>query len=65
VGLFEKDPNKRLGSDPNGSDSIKRHVWFERVDWDSILAKRIKPPFVPKIKDDTDVSHFDNDFTQT
>lgn len=62
-GLFEKDPINRLGSGLTGGEEIKRHAWFERVDWDAILDKRIKPPFVPKIKSELDVSNFDEEFT--
>ena len=27
------------------------------------LQKKIKPPFIPKLKDDTDLRYFDNMFT--
>lgn len=61
--LFTKDPEKRLGSGTNGSEEIKRHPWFEKVDWEAILTKRIRPPYVPKIKGELDVSNFDEEFT--
>uniref|UniRef100_A0A3Q2DHE9 AGC-kinase C-terminal domain-containing protein n=2 Tax=Cyprinodon variegatus TaxID=28743 RepID=A0A3Q2DHE9_CYPVA len=28
------------------------------------MAKKLKPPFVPSIKEPTDVSNFDSDFTR-
>uniref|UniRef100_A0A3P9ISI9 AGC-kinase C-terminal domain-containing protein n=1 Tax=Oryzias latipes TaxID=8090 RepID=A0A3P9ISI9_ORYLA len=28
------------------------------------MAKKVKPPFVPSIKESTDVSNFDSDFTR-
>jgi len=28
------------------------------------LKKKIKPPFLPKVKSSTDVSHFDAEFTE-
>ena len=54
--LFKKNPNKRLGK--NGSTEIKNHVWFNKVNWKNIGNKKIKPPFVPNLKNNTDVSNF-------
>ena len=34
------------------------------VDWEALLAKRVKPPFLPSIKADADVSNFDDEFTR-
>lgn len=62
-GLFVKDPDKRLGSDPNGVDHIKQHPFFASIDWDAILQKKIKPPFTPKIKSEYDTKYIDPDFT--
>jgi serine/threonine protein kinase len=59
TGLFTKDPEKRLGSGPEGAKSIKKHAWFSGVPWDDLLAKKLKAPFVPVIKNDFDVSYFD------
>jgi hypothetical protein len=33
------------------------------VNWDTLLKKAYKPPFVPLIKSDIDVSNFDPEFT--
>ena len=45
--LFIKDPEKRLGSGPNGVNDIKSHIFFSSINWESILEKKIKPPFIP------------------
>jgi len=38
--LLEKDPEKRLGSPATGGvDSIKKHPFFEDLDWDAIMSK--------------------------
>ncbi|CAG5918627.1 unnamed protein product [Menidia menidia] len=34
------------------------------IDWETLLAKKAKPPFLPSIKAPTDVSNFDSDFTR-
>ena len=58
-GLFRKDPEKRLGGGPDDAEAVKKHPWFDGVDWDMLLDKKVKPPFVPKTKDEIDVSNFD------
>ena len=62
-GLFIKDPEKRLGSGNNGVENIKNHPFFSSIDWNAILNKKIKPPFTPKIRSETDTRYIDPDFT--
>lgn len=45
--LLEVDPNKRYGSLKSGVFDIKSHEWFSNVKWDSILHKRVIPPYIP------------------
>lgn len=33
------------------------------MDWNGLLAKKVKPPFVPTIQGANDVSNFDDEFT--
>ena len=61
--LFVKDPEKRLGNGENGLNDIKSHPFYAEIDWDNLLAKKIKPPFVPKLKNITDVKYIDKEFT--
>ena len=37
---------------------IKLHPWFAKFDWAALLAKKIKPPILPKVKNNTDMSNF-------
>lgn len=62
-GLFIKDPDKRLGSDPNGVEHIKQHPFFSTIDWAAIYDKKIRPPFTPKIKSEFDTRYIDPEFT--
>ena len=60
--LFVSNPKKRLGY--NSVDEVKSHPFFKGIDFDKVLNKEYKPPFIPKLKDDTDLRYFDENFTQ-
>ena len=38
--FFIKDPEKRLGSGPNGVNDIKSQPFFSSINWESILEKK-------------------------
>jgi serine/threonine protein kinase len=59
-GLFQKSPEMRLGSGPNGSNDIKNSLWFRDVDWDAIMRKEVRPFFVPNSQNPC--SYFENEF---
>lgn len=45
--LLNRDVTKRLGNLSGGANDVIRHPWFEGVDWQALLAKRIPAPIVP------------------
>ncbi|KAI9487855.1 MAG: camp-dependent protein kinase 2 [Benjaminiella poitrasii] len=57
--LLTADLTKRYGNLKDGSEDIKRHPWFQGVDFNRVLARQIRPPYVPNIRGDGDASHFD------
>ncbi|XP_033845028.1 serine/threonine-protein kinase N2 [Periophthalmus magnuspinnatus] len=61
--LLQKNPEMRLGAGEEDAAEIKRHKFFQGIDWEALLAKRVKPPFLPVIKAAQDVSNFDKEFT--
>lgn len=61
--LFIHDPNKRLGSTENGINDIKSHVFFKNIDWNLLIEKKIKPPFIPRISSNEDTRYIDLEFT--
>ncbi len=35
---------------------VKSHPYFKGIDWEKLLQKEIKPPFIPPVKNKQDVS---------
>ena len=42
---------------------MKGHGLFQDLDWEMVIKKQYRPPFVPCLVDETDVQHFDEQFT--
>ena len=61
TGLLTRDPAQRLGV--SGAEEIKRHPFFEKIDWRRLAQKKIQPPFKPSVRSPVDVSNFDTVFT--
>ncbi|KAL1883135.1 hypothetical protein VTK73DRAFT_9502 [Phialemonium thermophilum] len=61
-GLLNRNPKHRLGA-TDDAEELKRHPFFNDIDWDALSKKLITPPFKPKLKNETDVSYFDPEFT--
>lgn len=48
--LLDRNKLQRLGAAKNGSEDIKKHIWFKNIDWDLVLKRELKPP-KPKVKE--------------
>lgn len=59
--ILQKEPNRRLGH--HGAKEVKEHPWFGELNWDSLLSRKIKAPFTPKLSSDIDTRNFDTEFT--
>ena len=55
--LFVGDPKKRLGY--NSADEVKNHPFFHDIDFNKVLNKEYKPPFIPQLDNETDLKYFD------
>ena len=42
--LLQREPTNRLGY-TNGIEEIKQHEWFDGVDWEAFLSKKVIPPY--------------------
>ncbi|GFY77115.1 ribosomal protein S6 kinase beta-1 [Trichonephila inaurata madagascariensis] len=61
--LMRRPVSQRLGSGPDDAEPIKIHPFFRNVNWDDLLAKKVAPPYKPKLVSEDDVSQFDPKFT--
>ena len=62
--LLVPNPKKRLGYGEDGAQKIKNHRYFEGINWDDAWNKKLTPPFIPVLKNETDLSYFDKMFTE-
>ena len=60
--IFQKNPKNRLGTGSRGASDIKSHPFFSGIDWESVYAKKIKPPFMPKITKPDETRYIHDDF---
>lgn len=61
-GLLERDISKRLGGNLDIIE-LQEHSFFASINWDDLLAKKIKPPFIPKVSGPCDIGYIDPVFT--
>ncbi|CAO3651297.1 unnamed protein product [Mucor hiemalis] len=40
------------------SEEVMQHAWFEDMDFSQVLKRKVKPPYMPKVKDDGDTTCF-------
>lgn len=58
--LCKPMPIDRLGCLKGGAQDIRNHRWFKGFEWDKLYAKTLRAPWVPRLKSNTDTSHFDH-----
>lgn len=61
--LLHKDKRKRLGA-IDDADEVKRHEFFQSINWSDLEAKRILPPFNPNVRDNYDLKNIDPEFVR-
>ncbi|TNJ27687.1 Kinase, AGC [Giardia muris] len=65
TGLLNKQPQQRLGCrrDKGGIQELKKHRWFDGINWTQLYRKEYTMKYKPTIKDDDDVRNFGREFT--
>ncbi|OMP07094.1 hypothetical protein COLO4_07632 [Corchorus olitorius] len=62
-GLLQKEPSRRLGSGPSDGDEIKKHKWFQSINWKKLEAREIQPKFKPDVNGKECIANFDKCWT--
>jgi len=58
--MLTVNPADRLGGFAGGDKDIKSHPFFESINWQDLLSKKVEVPFKPKVSDPLDGSNFDD-----
>ncbi|XP_055964804.1 serine/threonine-protein kinase N3 [Sorex fumeus] len=61
--LLQKCPEKRLGAGERDAEEIQSQPFFRATDWQALLARSVRPPFVPTLRSPTDLRYFEDEFT--
>lgn len=48
--LLRRDLSKRYGNLKNGVQDIKGHRFYEKINWQNLLLKKLEAPYHPKIE---------------
>ena len=49
--LLRRDLSKRFGNLKNGADDLKEHRFFEEINYEQLLQRKLKVPYMPETKD--------------
>jgi len=64
VRFLVRNPKERLGGGAGDVEDVKKHAWFSDLVWDDLLAKKIKPTYIPTVRSEMDTSNFSTEFTK-
>lgn len=58
--LLQKHRSQRLGNLASGHVDIIQHPYFTPIDFRELLERKLDAPWIPKVKDAFDATHFDS-----
>ncbi|XP_032413806.1 serine/threonine-protein kinase Sgk2b [Xiphophorus hellerii] len=61
-GLLERNISKRLGQRLD-IEELKEHQFFASINWDDLIARKVRPLFIPKVTSPCDVCYIAPAFT--
>lgn len=56
--MLAKDRKERIGA-KGDIEEILSHPWFQSIDIQKIMKRKIKAPFIPEVDSKTDLRNFD------
>ncbi|XP_048488117.1 ribosomal protein S6 kinase alpha-5 [Plutella xylostella] len=62
--LLVKDPRRRLGGGEGDAEELKRHPFFQKLDWELVARRGVAAPFVPSLSHAADTCNFADEFTR-
>ncbi|XP_028159028.1 ribosomal protein S6 kinase alpha-5-like [Ostrinia furnacalis] len=62
--LLVKDPRRRLGGGDDDAEELKRHPFFQNLDWEAVARREVPAPFVPQLSHAADTCNFADEFTR-
>lgn len=62
--MYFNKPKKRLGSDNEDALHIKKHPFFNDIDWIKLAKLELVPPFIPDVKNPNDIKYISPEFTE-
>ncbi|XP_007236577.3 serine/threonine-protein kinase Sgk2b [Astyanax mexicanus] len=60
--LLNRDRAKRLGAKHDVAE-LQHHSFFSSIQWDDLVAKKLRPPFIPLLSGPDDLTNIDPAFT--
>ena len=58
--LCKENAIDRIGYQRGGIKDIQKHKWFEGFSWDNLRNGTLEAPYIPHLKDNTDLRNFDS-----
>jgi hypothetical protein len=44
-------------------NDLKSHPWFKAIDWNAVLEKKYRAPFIPILESKEDIKYFSSEIT--
>jgi len=57
--VLVRNVTSRLGCKKDGIQEVMEHKFFAPLDWNALLGKRLRAPWIPAVKDPFDASCFE------